>query len=105
MNYRVPPNNDTMIKNYLKGTPEEIEKVEAHRKASPFKIGFEPNYLQKFNRLSRRKKKSLKKWYEKADVRISMLPKYVMDRFTDRRVTRGVYLDLYRYMKEVSKVN
>lgn len=86
------------VSSYLDGTPEEIAAVERHRKASPYKIGHEPDYKARIPRLPRKKKKLVKKWIKKYNVKFTLAPPFALARNEDQRLTRGVLYSAYRMM-------
>ena len=89
------------VTKYLQGTPEEIAAVERHRSASPYKVGHEPDYTLKAKRLPRKKKKILKKWMSTHRVRFTLAPRYILDKYEDKRNVRRTYYDLYYGMNHV----
>ena len=77
------------------------QEIEAHRKASPYKVGCEPDYNKSFERLPRKKKKKLKAWIKKYQVKFTPAPSFVHDRFKDKKFTRAIYIDAYKWMNSI----
>jgi hypothetical protein len=92
------------IRTYLKGTQEEIDAVERHRNASPYKVGNEPDYNVIPKRLSRRKKKEMKKWIIKIKLKLGFSNFNFSDKWVSNRHVRRTYYNLYKLYRLGKKI-